>query len=154
MYKIRVVFDTEKDIIRTLVLDENKSLEVLHYAIVKAFGFDASELASFYRADKTWSQGEEIPLCNMTENAKAVTMAVCTLKDTLTKKNDKLIYVYDFLRMLTFYVELIDFSDEKIKEARVILSVGDISKEKLSNFDYLQDFNDPEHEHPDDIDTY
>ena len=126
MYKVRVILDTEEDVIRTIMVDENQSLESLHFTIAKAFGFDGQEMASFYRTDDEWNQGEEIPLFNMAEAGEAISMATCFINETLPNNNDKLIYVYDFLLMWSFYVEVIEQSSEKITESKVILSVGEV----------------------------
>ncbi len=129
MYKVRVILDTKKDVIRTLVVNEVKSLEDLHFDIAKSFGFNGQEMASFYRTDEDWNQGEEIPLFNMAEAGEDVSMATCVLKETLPSVNDKLIYVYDFLQMWTFYVEIVEQSAEVITESKIILSVGEIPDE-------------------------
>lgn len=130
MYKIRVILDSKEDVIRTILVDESISLEDLHFSIAKSFGFGGQEMASFYRTDFEWNQGEEIPLFNMEEMGIGTSMSTCILKETLTNENDKLIYVYDFLKMWTFYVELIEISD-KIEEGlpKMILTVGEIPAE-------------------------
>jgi len=56
-------------------------------------------------------------------------MSCCYLNETLPNINDKLIYVYDFLKMWTFYVEVVEHSNEVITESKVILSVGEIPSE-------------------------
>ncbi len=149
MYKVRVILDTEQDVIRTLLIDENQSLEKLHFAIASAFGFEGEEMASFYIADNEWNQGEEIPLFSMAEVGVGVSMATSFLNTTLPKVNDKLIYVYDFLHMWTFYVEVIEQSNERISEVKTILSVGEIPDEvpekkfESENLNNLSDdFND------------
>ena len=126
MYKVRVILDTKEDVIRTLVFDEAKSLEDLHFDIAKSFGFNGQEMASFYRTDEDWNQGEEIPLFNMAEAGEGLSMAACILNQTLPNINDKLIYVYDFLQMWTFYVEIVEQSDEVVSESKMILTVGEI----------------------------
>lgn len=130
MYKIRVILDTKEDVIRTILVDDTINLEILHTSISKAFGFEGNEMASFYRTDDEWNQGEEIPLFNMAEAGEAISMQSCILKETLPLENDKLIYVYDFFNMWTFYVEVIEICDE-IKEdlPQTILSVGQIPDE-------------------------
>ena len=129
MYKVRVILDTEEDVIRTLTVNEGKSLEDLHFEISKSFGFDGQEMASFYRTDEDWNQGEEIPLFNMAEAGEGLSMATCVLKEELPSNNDKLIYVYDFLQMWTFYVEVIEQSNEVVNETKTILSVGEVPAE-------------------------
>lgn len=130
MYKIRVILDTKEDVIRTILVDDTISLESLHNSIAKAFGFEGQEMASFYRTDEEWNQGEEIPLFNMAEAGEAVSMQTCILQDTLSKENDKLIYVYDFLNMWTFYVDVVEISLEKRDDLpKIILEVGEIPEE-------------------------
>lgn len=130
MYKIRVILDTKEDVIRTILVDDTINLESLHNSIAKAFGFEGQEMASFYRTDEEWNQGEEIPLFNMAEAGEAVSMQTCILQDTLSKENDKLIYVYDFLNMWTFYVDVVEISLEKRDDLpKIILEVGEIPKE-------------------------
>lgn len=158
MYKIRVILDTKKDVIRTFLIDKSVTLEIVHNTITAAFGFGGQEMASFYRTDEEWNQGEEIPLFNMVEAGVGTSMATEILFETLPQENDKLIYVYDFLNMWTFYVEVVEISDEKINEPKVILTVGEIPAEApekefkaddLSG-DLKDDFDDPF----DDIDDY
>jgi len=129
MYKVRIILDTKEDVIRTLLIDEKLSLESLHIEIAKAFDFDGQEMASFYRTDNEWNQGEEIPLFNMSEAGEGISMATCFMNETLPDVNDKLIYVYDFLHMWTFYVEVIEHTFEMITDTKVILSVGEVPKE-------------------------
>jgi len=130
MYKIRVILDTKEDVIRTLLVEDNVNLESLHNSISKAFGFEGQEMASFYKTDDEWNQGEEIPLFNMAEAGEEISMQTCILKDTLVQENDKLIYVYDFLNMWTFYVDVVEISPEKRNDLpKIILEVGEIPKE-------------------------
>lgn len=145
MYKVRIILDTKEDVIRTIMVNEQQSLETLHFSIAKSFGFNGKEMASFYRTDNEWNQGEEIPLFNMAEAGKGISMATCMVNETLPKKNDKLIYVYDFLKMWTFYVEVVESSSEKIPDTKIVLSVGNIPKEapqkefKAEHLDSLDD---------------
>jgi hypothetical protein len=127
MYKIRVILDTPEDVIRTLLVDRSSNLEALHHAIAKAFGFDGTEMASFYRSDNDWNQGEEIPLFNMSEAGEGISMQNSFLRKTLPEVNDKLIYVYDFLHMWTFYVEVVEIGEQTDQELpQTILSIGEV----------------------------
>ncbi|CAL2084984.1 IS1096 element passenger TnpR family protein [Tenacibaculum sp. 190524A02b] len=139
MYKVRAILDTEEDVIRTLMIDEKKSLEELHSSVAKAFGFEGNEMASFYRTDDEWNQGEEIPLFSMAEAGEGISMASCIIRETLPKLNDKLIYVYDFLDMWTFFIELVEQTDTKAEE-KVILEVGEVPKEAPNKIFKADDF--------------
>ncbi|KGL63892.1 IS1096 element passenger TnpR family protein [Polaribacter sp. Hel1_85] len=130
MYKIRVILDTKEDVIRTILVDDTLNLEDLHATIAKSFGFGGQEMASFYRTDDEWNQGEEIPLFNMEEVGEGVSMQTCILNESLPEENNKLIYVYDFLNMWTFYLEVIEISKEaKGDLPQIILTVGEIPSE-------------------------
>lgn len=130
MYKIRVILDTKEDVIRTLLVDSTLNLEKLHLTIAKSFGFKGQEMASFYRTDEEWTQGEEIPLFNMDEIGEGISMQTCILNTTLPKENDKLIYVYDFLKMWTFYVDVVEIQKKDRKDLpQTLLSVGEIPDE-------------------------
>jgi len=127
MYKIRVILDVKEDVIRTVLVQKSIHLEELHTIISNAFGFEGNEMASFYRTDDEWNQGEEIPLFDMSDGGENFSMATCLLHETLPFENDKLIYVYDFLNLWTFYVDVIEISDKTTDDLpKTILSVGEI----------------------------
>jgi len=127
MYKVRVILDTKEDVIRTILVDDHINLETLHNTITNAFGFDGQEMASFYRTDDEWNQGEEIPLFNMAEAGEEVSMQTCILNETLPLESNKLIYVYDFLNMWTFYVDVVEINSDKREDLpQTILTVGEV----------------------------
>lgn len=129
MYKVRIILDTKKDVIRTITVNNTINLKELHSLIAKSFGFNGQEMASFYRTDDEWNQGEEIPLFNMSEFDDEISMSTCILNETISDVNDKLIYVYDFFSLWTFYVEVVAVSEEEIDEPKIIMSVGEIPDE-------------------------
>ncbi|CAZ97038.1 hypothetical protein Q4603_16835 [Zobellia galactanivorans] len=109
IYKIRVILDAQEDIFRDLEIEASTSMEEFHNAIAQSFGFLGNEMASFYTCDEEWNQDEEIALFDMSENGSDVRLMNETfLEDVMTEESPKLIYVYDFLSMWTFYVELAD----------------------------------------------
>ncbi len=109
IYKFRIVLDTLEDVFRDIEIEEEATLEDFHNAITQAFGFDGTEMASFYISDNEWNQGEEIVLFDMSEGQNSVRMMNETTLDTVVSQDQtKLIYVYDFFSMWTFYVELAD----------------------------------------------
>lgn len=127
VYKIRVILNTEEDVIRDIAIDTSASLEELHNAITNSFGFTGEEMASFYRSDETWVQGEEHPLFDMSEGVdQKIQMREVILGDALISENDKMIYVYDFFNMWSFYVELIqsDFIHDSTELPSLLFSLG------------------------------
>jgi len=109
IYRFRIILDndTEDDIFRDIEIRKTDTLEDLHNTITQSFGFDGTEMASFYISDNEWNQGEEISLFDMSEGINSVKLMNETLlEDVVNDTKTKLIYVYDFLSMWTFLVEL------------------------------------------------
>jgi hypothetical protein len=115
IYRFRVILDndTEEDIFRDLEIRETDSLEDLHNIIAQSFGFDGSEMASFYLSDDEWNQGEEISLFNLSEGSSPTRLMCDTfINSEIHEAQTKLIYVYDFFNMWTFFVELAEIVEE------------------------------------------
>ncbi|MCX7549969.1 IS1096 element passenger TnpR family protein [Xanthomarina sp. F2636L] len=115
IYRFRIILDhdSEGDIFRDIEIRETDSLEDFHNSITQAFGFEGSEMASFYLSDEEWNQGEEISLFDMSEVANQVRLMIDTpLNDVTHEKSTRLIYIYDFLSMWTFLVELAEIVEE------------------------------------------
>ncbi|VAV84583.1 FIG00651823: hypothetical protein [hydrothermal vent metagenome] len=115
IYRFRVILDndTEDDIFRDIEIRKTDTLEDLHNTITQSFGFDGTEMASFYVSDDQWNQGEEISLFDMSEGINSVRlMNETTLDDIVDDTRTKLIYVYDFLSMWTFLIELAEIVEE------------------------------------------
>ena len=131
VYKIRVILNIEEDTIRDIAIDASSSLEDLHNMITNSFDFSGDEMASFYRSDKTWVQGEEFPLFDMSDgHEKKVQMSEIRIDQLLLNESDKMIYVYDFFNMWSFFVELIsaDFNHKKATLPHLLFSLGLVPK--------------------------
>jgi len=107
IYKLRAILDAKEDIFRDIAIENTDTLEDLHDAIINAFGFNGSEMASFYTCDDKWNQEDEIPFFD-TGDVIGETKLMCdfALEDMLYEDKTKIIFVYDFLNMWTFLVEL------------------------------------------------
>jgi len=114
IYKFRIILDTEEDIFRDLEIEATNTLEDFHNAINQSFGFDGIEMASFYLSNDEWNQGEEISMFDMGDGSTHIRlMNESFLEDTVTESQNKLIYVYDFFNMWTFFVELVEISEKE-----------------------------------------
>ena len=151
VYKFRVILDTEDDVFRDIAILEDDTLEDLHNAIVNSFGFDGLEIASFYTCDDKWNQDEEISLFDTGDViGEQKIMSDYTLADILDEENTKIIYVYDFLNMWTFLVELAAIEENVAGNTypETLFSHGempmdgqekDFSDSTTSDFDYDED---------------
>lgn len=112
IYRFRVILDTEEDVFRDIEIEQNATLEQFHNVITQSFGFDGTEMASFYTSDDQWNQGIEISLFDMSDSNEPVKlMNETAIEDLVSEDAPKMIYVYDFLSMWTFFVELAEIAD-------------------------------------------
>ena len=72
LYRFRVILDAEDDVFRDIEIMANNTLEDLHNTILQSFGFDGTELASFYISNENWEQGEEISQFDMAEGGSSI----------------------------------------------------------------------------------
>lgn len=150
IYVFRVILDWERDdVFRDLHLEGSASLEDLHAAIVNAFVLDGQQMASFYRSNDDWDQGEEFSLMPLDEGKSTVkSMNEWSLEQVIEQERDRLLYVYDFLDLWTFFVEVVAIREPESGE--VFPMVGE-SAGKLppSAPDKEWDAGDPSLDEPD-----
>ena len=119
IYRIRIILDVEDDVIRDIEIEDKATLEQLHDIISQSFGFLGGEMASFYYSDATWEQGDELPLVDMGNGD--LPMNNTLLSEIFIKGIQNLIYVYDFLNLWIFFVELIENSENEINKDYPVL---------------------------------
>ena len=166
IFHFRVLVDQAEEAFRDIEIMSSDSFEDLHLAVVKAFEFSGDEIASFYMSNEDWDKGEEITQMDMegmgAEGIK--TMKDTPLDEMVFEPGQKLLYLYDFMRMWIFFVELVSISEPEADQTYplVILTVGDApnesSKELVESFqiDFDGDFDDDfeEEEGFENIDDY
>lgn len=112
LYRFRIILDTEEDVFRDIEILSDSTLEDFHNSIIQAFGFDGMEMASFYLSDNDWNQGEEFSQFEVEDSENFVRlMNETTLDDVVSEEQTKMIYIYDFLSMWTFLVELAEITE-------------------------------------------
>jgi hypothetical protein len=109
IYRFRIILDSHEDVFRDIEIEDSATLEDFHNVITQSFGFRGQEMASFYISNEEWAQGDEIALFDMNEEPGSIRiMNETLLKEVSDKNQTRLIYVYDFLNLWTFLVELAD----------------------------------------------
>ena len=128
IYRIRIILDVKEDVFRDIEIEAKSTLEDLHDAITQSFGFLGNEMASFYKSNESWYQGEELPLESMENGSN---MRDEPLNKIFTSSQHHLIYVYDFLNLWTFFVELNETADiiSSSSYPNLIYSKGDVPEE-------------------------
>ena len=137
LFKFRVIMDTEKDVFRDIEIETESNFDTLHKSVLDAFDFEQGEMASFYLSDEEWSKGLEISLMDMGGvDEDSLSMSTTILSDMVMKPGDKILYVYDFMRMWIFYIELVEVKKDKPSTIypRVALAFGDAPSQDSKEF--------------------
>ena len=137
LFKFRVIMDTEQDVFRDIEIETDSNFDSLHKAVLDAFDFEQGEMASFYLSDEEWSKGLEISLMDMGGvDEDSLSMSTTILSDMVMKPGDKILYVYDFMRMWIFYIELVEVKKDKPSTIypRVALAFGDAPSQDSKEF--------------------
>jgi len=123
-YRFRLLAEDQDEFMREVDILANQSFENLHHTFVSMFGLKNDELASFYICDNKWRRLKELTLIDMQhdeefdnddEELKPVkknrlpvfVMSQVKIKDMIDDPHQRLIYEYDFLNPVLFYIELI-----------------------------------------------
>jgi hypothetical protein len=127
--KIRVVLDTQDEVFRDFEVLENGTLEDLHEAILASFDQSNDQMASFYLSDEEWNKGEEFVLMDMGEDALLMKDAPLSM---VQKVGSRLLYVYDFMNLKIFYVEVLEVNeaDESKEYPYLYMALGSIPPEE------------------------
>lgn len=113
--RFRVYMEEDDSVYRDVAIRHSQSFFELHQSILKAFEFDAKHDATFYRSNDNWQRGREISLQVYSKQYKAAPLLMSETKigSEIKEPNQKFIYVYDFSKVWTFQVELINVSKEE-----------------------------------------
>ena len=124
IYRLRIILDTKKDVIRDIEIKSINTFEDLHFAIINAFSFEGNEMASFYLSDPEWKQGEELTFESFGHEK---VMKEHVLNTIINNDQKNFIYVYDFLKLWTFFIEVVETNDENSYShyPQTIFSIGD-----------------------------
>lgn len=147
IYKFRILLEDNDQFFREIDIAPHQTFEEFHRVLATSAGFDLSEMASFYICDSNWKKQQELSLCDLNINEDAdpdddddrrikkkvmpvAMMCNTKLKDAINDPHQRILYIYDFLKMHTFFIELFKIveADEKLKYPLVVKSTGMIAK--------------------------
>lgn len=110
IYRFVVLSDEDETFVREFEFLESQSLLDFHNAIQEELEFDRSQIASFYMATDSWEKEEEFTLFDM--GAGSSTMENAVLEDIIFRKNQKLLYVFDFFNDRALFIEYVGEAKE------------------------------------------
>ncbi|HOU30438.1 MAG TPA: hypothetical protein PL101_04450 [Bacteroidales bacterium] len=114
VYKFVVLSDEDDSFVREFELLDRQTLLDFHNILQEELEFDKSQMASFYLASNNWEKEEEFTLIDM--GAGSSTMEDAVLEEIIYKKNQKLLYVFDFFNERALFIEYV--GDTKEVEGR------------------------------------
>ena len=146
IYRLRIILDVKEDVLRDIEIEDTATFEDLHHAITQAFGFLGNEMASFYLSNENWEQGEELPLEAM--DISQVSFQDKELNTIISATQHQLIYVYDFLNLWTFFVELMEVGELLVGTIypNLIHAQGDVPEEAPEKIFESQNSEGEDHE--------
>lgn len=103
VYKFVVLSDEDESFVREFEFLDSHTLLDFHRMIQDELEFDRSQMASFFLATDNWEKEEEFTLFDMGTGSS--TMEVAILEEIIFKKNQKLLYVFDFFNERALFVE-------------------------------------------------
>jgi len=129
--KFRVLLDSkdQEKVFRDILINDSDNFETFYKAIISAFRFQGDQMASFYISNDEWDKGHEISLMDLSYDDDSIdsvptVMKNAILKDFIEEPDQKIILVYDFLRMWIFLAELVGYEKETPLEPKVLLAMG------------------------------
>jgi hypothetical protein len=103
VYKFVLLSDEDESFVREFEFLDTHTLMDFHTQIQDELEFDKSQMASFFMATDNWEKEEEFTLFDMGTGSS--TMEVAVLEDIIFRKNQKLLYVFDFFNERSLFVE-------------------------------------------------
>ncbi len=146
VYRFRIVFEDDEDVIREIDILGKQSYEEFHQAIQEAIGFDNSKDASFFMSDDYWRKGQELALNPPQQNdddddypssrKKEIRhMSKSKIAEYIEDPHQKMVYVFDPAVKWTLMIELskIVTLDPKSNYPKTIKSDGVAPKQYKQN---------------------
>ena len=151
VYRFVVLSDEDESFVREFEFLDSQSLLDFHIALQEELEFDRSQIASFFMATESWEKEEEFTLFDM--GAGSSTMENAVLEEVIFRKNQKLLYVFDFFNDRALFVEYVgEFKEEDDKEYPVCtnskglppkqVTFGGVARKKYSNLIVTDDDED------------
>lgn len=123
-YRFRLLAEDQDDFLRDIDVLAGQTFEDFHKALVSMFDLKNDELASFYICDHKWRRLKELTLIDMQQDSDfededddekkekknklpVFVMNQSKVKDVIDDPHQRMIYEYDFLNPVVFYIELI-----------------------------------------------
>ena len=151
VYRFVVLSDEDETFVMEFEFLDSQNLLDFHNILQDELEFDRSQMASFFMATESWEKEEEFTLFDI--GGGSSTMENAVLEEIIFRKNQKLLYVFDFFNDRALYVEYVgEFKEEDDKEYPVCINskglppkqvtFGGVSRKKYNNLVVTDDDDD------------
>jgi len=114
VYKFVVLSDEDESFIREFEFLDTHTLLDFHNMLQDELEFDKSQMASFFTTTDNWEKEEEFTLFDM--GAGSSTMDAAVLEDVIFRKNQKLLYIFDFFNERGLLIEYVGDAEEDVRK--------------------------------------
>ncbi|MCQ2283679.1 MAG: hypothetical protein MJZ57_02120 [Bacteroidales bacterium] len=124
-YKFKVYYDEVEDFVRDVEILANDNFESFHKLLYDCIGLKGNEFAAFSICDPKWNKQKEITLMDTSDeemveepeyeeedsystktHLPSFVMRDAVLKDFISDPHQHIMYEYDFMNPMIFYIEL------------------------------------------------
>ena len=155
IYTFRFISDEEESFMIDVNINHNQTFEQLHKFIQKTLKFDDGQLASFFTSNEQWEKIDEVTLLVMDDDSDVSVMKDTYIGDFFSEKNERILYVFDYLNERLFFGSITRAIDAKspIKLPSVSKLEGkippqfkeveykEVEEKTLNDFDDEEDFD-------------
>lgn len=103
VFKFVILSDEDESFVREFEFLDTHTLLDFHTLLQEELEFDKSQMASFFLASDNWEKEEEFTLFDMGTGSSTMDSAI--LDDIIFRKNQKLLYVFDFFNDRALFIE-------------------------------------------------
>ena len=151
VYRFVVLSDEDETFVMEFEFLDSQNLLDFHNILQDELEFDRSQMASFFMATESWEKEEEFTLFDI--GGGSSTMENAVLEEIIFRKNQKLLYVFDFFFDRALYIEYVgEFEEEDDKEYPVCttskgmppkqVTFGSVLRKKYNNLVVTDDDDD------------
>ena len=124
VYKFRILLEEDDHFFREIEILPTHTFAQFHLIMQECCGFSNDEMASFYICDSKWNKLQELTLFDMSDTEAEdedeekpstpppMMMEKVQIRKCISDPHQRMMYVYDFLKMWTFYIELYKITDQ------------------------------------------
>lgn len=143
IYKFRIVSGENDDFVRDIEIFDSSSFLDLHFAIQDACDYDSGLLTTFFLSNDNWDKGQEIIMEKMDAELQKDTLLMeeTKLSDLNLKKEQKIIYIYDFFSIRSFFIDVVNIRKEEQQDKDLSYPICTLYKGKAPAQIFIDDIN-------------